>query len=63
MNTFILRQLGLAVALSTSMGMAWAATSNDFVDDAAVGGIAEIENSKLALEKANRRTSRRSPTR
>lgn len=52
MNTFILRQLGLAVALSTSMGMAWAATSNDFVDDAAVGGIAEIETSKLALEKS-----------
>jgi len=52
MDTFILRQLGLAVALSTSMGVAWAATSNDFVDNAAVGGIAEIETSKLALEKS-----------
>ncbi len=51
MDRFTLRQLGLAVALSTSMGMAWAATSNDFVDNAAAGGIAEIETSKLALEK------------
>ncbi len=63
MDRFTLRQLGLAVALSSSMGMAWAATSNDFVDNAAAGGIAEIETSKLALEKANRRTSRNSPTR
>jgi len=52
MDKFILRQLGLAVALSTSMGMAWAATSNDFVDEAAAGGLAEIETSKLALEKS-----------
>src|SRR3546814_5982231 len=35
------------------MGMAWAATSNDFVDNAAAGGIAEIETSKLALEKSS----------
>jgi putative membrane protein len=53
MDGFTLRQLGLAVALSTSMGMAWAATSNDFVDNAAAGGIAEIETSKLALEKSS----------
>lgn len=52
MDGFTLRQLSLAVALSTSMGMAWAATSNDFVDNAAAGGIAEIETSKLALEKS-----------
>jgi putative membrane protein len=52
MDGFTLRQLGLAVALSTSMGAAWAATSNDFVDNAAAGGIAEIETSKLALEKS-----------
>lgn len=52
MDRFTLRQLGLAVALSTSMGMAWAATSSDFVDNAAAGGIAEIETSKLALEKS-----------
>lgn len=53
MDGFNLRQLGLAVALSTSMGMAWAATSSDFVDNAAAGGIAEIETSKLALEKSS----------
>ncbi|MCJ8203350.1 DUF4142 domain-containing protein [Pseudomonas sp. RGM2987] len=52
MDGFTLRQLGLAVALSTSMGAAWAATSNDFVDNAAAGGIAEIETSKMALEKS-----------
>ncbi|TWC18532.1 MULTISPECIES: DUF4142 domain-containing protein [unclassified Pseudomonas] len=52
MDGFTLRQLGLAIALSTSMGMAWAASSNDFVDNAAAGGIAEIETSKLALQKS-----------
>ncbi|MHC8366742.1 DUF4142 domain-containing protein [Pseudomonas sp. ZT5P21] len=52
MDGLTLRQLTLAVALSTSMGAAFAATSNDFVDDAAAGGIAEIETSKLALEKS-----------
>jgi putative membrane protein len=52
MGGFTWRQLGLAVDLSTSMGSAWAATSNDFVDNAAAGGIAEIETSKLALEKS-----------
>jgi putative membrane protein len=52
MDGFTLRHLALAVALSTSMGTAFAATSNDFVDNAAAGGIAEIETSKLALEKS-----------
>ncbi|MHC8354243.1 DUF4142 domain-containing protein [Pseudomonas sp. LB3P81] len=52
MDGLTLRHLALAVALSTSMGAAFAATSNDFVDNAAAGGIAEIETSKLALEKS-----------
>jgi putative membrane protein len=52
MDGFTLRHLALAVALSTSMGAAFAATSNDFVDNAAAGGIAEVETSKLALEKS-----------
>ena len=53
MDGFNLRHLALAVALSTSMDTAFAATSNDFVDDAAEGGIAEVETSKLALEKSS----------
>lgn len=53
MDGFTLRHLTLAVALSSSMGMAFAATSNDFVDTAAAGGIAEIETSKLAVEKSS----------
>jgi putative membrane protein len=52
MDGFTLRHLTLAVALSTSMGAAFAATDNDFVDKAAAGGIAEIETSRLALEKS-----------
>lgn len=52
MDGFTLRHLALAVALSTSMGAAFAATSNDFVDNAAAVGIAEVETSKLALEKS-----------
>lgn len=52
MDGFNLRHLALAVALSTSIGTAFAATSNDFVDKAAAGGIAEIETSRLALEKS-----------
>lgn len=52
MDGFTLRNLTLAVALSSSMGAAFAATSNNFVDNAAAGGIAEIETSKLALEKS-----------
>jgi len=39
--------------LSTCMGTAFAATSNDFVDKAAAGGIAEVETSRLALEKSS----------
>ena len=35
------------------MGTAFAATSNDFVDSAAAGGIAEVETSRLALEKSS----------
>ncbi|QAY93074.1 MULTISPECIES: DUF4142 domain-containing protein [unclassified Pseudomonas] len=53
MDRFTLRHLTLAVALSTSMGTVFAATSNDFVDNAAAGGIAEIETSRLALEKSS----------
>ncbi|MDR6924009.1 DUF4142 domain-containing protein [Pseudomonas sp. BE134] len=52
MDGFTLRHLALAVALSASMGTAFAATNNDFVDSAAAGGIAEIETSRLALEKS-----------
>ncbi|WP_419713034.1 DUF4142 domain-containing protein [Pseudomonas sp. NFX224] len=53
MDGFNLRHLAMAVALSTGMmGAAFAATSNDFVDKAAAGGIAEIEASRLALEKS-----------
>lgn len=61
MDGFNLRHLFLAVALSTGMGSAFAATDNDFVDNAAAGGIAEIEASRLALEKAHRQTSKRLP--
>lgn len=53
MDGFTLRHLALAVALSSSMGTAFAATSNDFVDNAAAGGIAEVETSKLAVEKSS----------
>ncbi|MHC8299378.1 DUF4142 domain-containing protein [Pseudomonas sp. ZS1P83] len=53
MDGFTLRHLTLAVALSTSMGTAFAATSNDFVDGAAASNIAEIETSRLALEKSS----------
>jgi len=53
MDGFTLRHLTLAIALSSSMGMAVAATSNDFVDNAAAGGIAEVETSRLALEKSS----------
>ncbi|WP_065617183.1 DUF4142 domain-containing protein [Pseudomonas moraviensis] len=52
MDGFNLRHLALAVALSAGMGSAFAATDNDFVDNAAAGGIAEIETSRLALEKS-----------
>jgi putative membrane protein len=41
MDGFTLRRLALAVALSSSMGSAFAATSNDFVDNATAGGPGE----------------------
>ncbi|WP_445178535.1 DUF4142 domain-containing protein [Pseudomonas sp. McL0111] len=53
MDGFKLRHLALAVVLSSGMGSAFAATSNNFVDNAAAGGIAEIETSRLALEKSS----------
>ena len=53
MDGVTLRNLALAVALSAGMGSAFAATDNDFVDNAAAGGIAEIETSRLALEKSS----------
>ncbi|MGE8064105.1 DUF4142 domain-containing protein [Pseudomonas sp. NPDC089569] len=52
MDGFNLRYLTLALALSTGLDTALAATSNEFVDKAAAGGIAEIEASRLALEKS-----------
>ncbi|MDR9752632.1 DUF4142 domain-containing protein [Pseudomonas sp. SZMC_28357] len=52
MDGFNLRHLALAIALSSSLGTAFAATNSDFVDSAAAGGIAEIETSRLALEKS-----------
>jgi putative membrane protein len=52
MDGFNLRHLMLAVALSSGMGSAFAATSNNFVDNAAAGGVSEIETSRLALEKS-----------
>ncbi|MFJ2463676.1 DUF4142 domain-containing protein [Pseudomonas sp. NPDC087615] len=52
MDGFNLRHLVLAVTLSTGMGSAFAATDNNFVDSATAGGIAEIETSRLALEKS-----------
>lgn len=52
MDGFNLRHLALAIALSSSLGTAFAATNSDFVDNAAAGGIAEIETSRLALEKS-----------
>lgn len=52
MDGLNLRHLALAAALSTCIGTVFAATSNDFVDKATAGGIAEIEASRLALEKS-----------
>ncbi len=53
MNTTPLKQLGLACVLSFSaLASAVAANSNSFVDDAAQGGINEVESAKLALEKS-----------
>ncbi len=55
MTTRRLKQVGLTfafVAGSTST-TAMAATSNDFVVNAAEGGITEVEAGNLALEKSN----------
>lgn len=51
--TTSLKQLGLACVLSLSaLSTAMAAESNSFVDEAAQGGITEVENAKLALQKS-----------
>ena len=52
MDRLNVRHLALVIAMSSCMGSALAATSNDFVDKAAAGGIAEVETSRLALEKS-----------
>ena len=54
MNTLLIKQMGLTFALvASSISAAMAATSNDFVDNAAQGGITEVEAGKLALEKSS----------
>ena len=54
MNTLMMKKLGLAFVLAAgSISTAMAATSNSFVDDAAQGGITEVEAGKLALEKSS----------
>ncbi|MBD8149933.1 DUF4142 domain-containing protein [Pseudomonas fluorescens] len=53
MTTRLMKQMGLTFALvAGSMSTAMAATSNDFVENAAQGGITEVEAGKLALEKS-----------
>ncbi len=53
MNTTPLKHFGLACVLSFSaLASAVAASSNSFVENAAQGGILEIEAAKLALEKS-----------
>lgn len=64
MNTLLMKQMGLSfLLLAGTVGSAAAATSNSFVNDAAQGGINEVESAKLALEKAAQPTSRRLPSR
>jgi putative membrane protein len=54
MTTLLMKQMGLTVVLvAGSITTAMAATSNSFVDDAAQGGITEVEAGKLALEKSS----------
>ncbi|MCX4065749.1 DUF4142 domain-containing protein [Pseudomonas sp. S1Bt30] len=54
MTTKLMKQMGLTFALvAGSMSVAFAATSNDFVDDAAQSGITEVEAGKLALQKSS----------
>lgn len=54
MTTPLMKQLGLTfVLVAGSISTAMAATSNSFVDNAAEGGITEIEAGKLALQKSS----------
>lgn len=53
MTTRLMKHMGLTFALvAGSISTAMAATSNDFVENAAQGGITEVEAGKLALEKS-----------
>ncbi|MBN2991042.1 DUF4142 domain-containing protein [Pseudomonas cedrina subsp. fulgida] len=54
MTTKLMKQMGLTFALvAGSISVAMAATSNDFVDEAAQSGITEVEAGKLALQKSS----------
>ncbi|MGY4489796.1 DUF4142 domain-containing protein [Pseudomonas sp. TE3610] len=54
MDAFKAGKLALALALAGALSSpAFAETSNDFVDNAAAGGITEVEAGKLALEKSS----------
>ncbi|MBK5477740.1 DUF4142 domain-containing protein [Pseudomonas sp. TH21] len=54
MTTQLIKQMGLTfVLVAGSISTAMAATSNSFVEDAAQGGITEVEAGKLALEKSS----------
>lgn len=54
MTTKLMKQMGLTFALvAGSMSVAFAATSDDFVDNAAQSGITEVEAGKLALQKSS----------
>jgi len=54
MTTRLMKHMGLTFALvAGSISTAMAATSNDFVESAAQGGITEVEAGKLALEKSS----------
>ncbi|MBT0627716.1 DUF4142 domain-containing protein [Pseudomonas fluorescens] len=54
MTTLLMKQMGLTfVLVAGSISTAMAAMSNSFVDDAAQGGITEVEAGKLALEKSS----------
>jgi putative membrane protein len=50
--THTLRATGLAVLLSLTSAMAYAAAPAVFVDDASAKGLAEIQTSQLALQKS-----------
>ncbi|MFL1386334.1 DUF4142 domain-containing protein [Pseudomonas tritici] len=54
MTTQLMKQMGLTfVLVAGSISTAMASTSNSFVDNAAEGGITEIEAGKLALQKSS----------